>query len=891
MIRESRDLDKISSEYSSALKVLNPRLVNRLYKTYKEKLNIAKNPDRYHHRHEDVFDYYNDNDYDNKDVYPRRNEEEEEEEKDRRESKQYNHNRMTTNQQQGRAWVSKSGASPVIKQQQQQRSNSSDAWAHSGRMSRDISSFNDPTDVMNNDVAIAVTKHNSSYGNNKDQQQDEVQRQRRNYDNDDDDDSGKDDVVKTRNTYPAALEFNIIDEDNNNPDKVHPVVKIQRHTSVRTIAVHKDRPDDQGKSDMNQPELTSSASIDLPLSNKHTTLSNRSSTIAGLNMQSLQASTVMSSTAISTDSLGAAIAPLTIDIDVRRQGKGIHGSSTTTPAYGTTHNQAQPLSISLKQQHQQQQQQQHQSIIGRTDPSRSNVDNHLESSTEDFSVPKMTSKDLYGSAHRTDDVPRRDNISYDESMMMASPNHLSRSMLISGLEGNMQGVHQPLSHQSATSSSDHMKIDDDDDGSIQQIVIKKEDIVVRKSDMVFLEDYDDEDDEYDEYDPYQLDSTRSKSKNFNNFSYIDHDSTEIDTSTSFRIELPSENVGDKSGGKQSIHSSSLYIDLNINSNARRDNRRDVADIRDEAPRINKFKQINSSSNSSSRSQFTSNMLSPYREHNNNNNNNYSNYSIDDLEEKGLPNNYNDNNNDNSDSLLFSPMSDNNMKVGSRNNTFRLKDDNSTFGDYDDDEVLFGTTRLSGGKQDYNSSSQMMIMEEELGNTFQLISPPTTSDLGTSGPFERDSLGLTIATNPSSSSTDSNLQSVRPNHRGRSSFSPVAELSMEHTRTTCTEDDESIPPPTYDSVISMKGSRSKQQQTTSSDRMGGVEESNLFIDLSDTAESMPVAIAADALVWCSGKASLEAIELATAIEVFVSTIKLEPVIVELIPEVSLFFFSV
>jgi hypothetical protein len=288
------------------------------------------------------------------------------------------------------------------------------------------------------------------------------------------------------------------------------------------------------------------------------------------------------------------------------------------------------------------------------------------------------------------------------------------------------------------------------------------------------------------------------------------------------------------------------------------------------------------------------MLSPYQEHSNYKNN-YSNYSIDDLEEKGLPNNYNDNNNDNndnSDSLLFSPMSDNNMKVGSRNNTFRLKDDNSTFGDYDDDEVLFGTTRLSGGKQDYNSSSQMMIMEEELGNTFQLISPPMTTDLDTSGPFERDSLGLTIATNPSSSSTDSNLQSMKPNHRGRSSFSPVAELSMEHTRTTCTEDDESIPPPTYDSVISMKGSRSKQQQQmTSSDRMGGVEESNLFIDLSDTAESIPAAIAADALVWCSGKASLEAIELATAIEVFVSTIKLEPVIVELIPEVSLFFFSV
>jgi hypothetical protein len=68
-------------------------------------------------------------------------------------------------------------------------------------------------------------------------------------------------------------------------------------------------------------------------------------------------------------------------------------------------------------------------------------------------------------------------------------------------------------------------------------------------------------------------------------------------------------------------------------------------------------------------------------------------------------------------------------------------------------------------------------------------------------------------------------------------------------------------------------------------MGGGEESNLFIDLSDTAESM-AAVATDALVWCSGKASLEAIELATAIEVFVSTIKLEPVIVELIPEVSL-----
>ena len=867
MIRESRDLDKISSEYSSALKVLNPRLVNRLYKTYKEKLNIAKNPGRYHHRHEDVFDYYND--YDNKDAYPRRNEEEEEE-KYRRESKQYNHNhRMTNNQQQGRAWVSQSGAPPVIKQkQQQQRSNSSDAWANSGSSSRGISSFNDPTDVMNNDVAVAVTKHNSSYGNNKDQKQDEVQRQRSDYDNNDDD-SGEDDTVKTRNTYPAALESKIIDEDY----KVQQVVKLQRHTSVRTIAVHKDRLDDQGKLDMNQPELTSSASIDLPLSNKHTALSNRSSTIAGLNMHSLQASTVMSSTAISTDSLAAAIAPLTIDIDVRRQVKGIHVSSTTTPASETIHNQVQPFSISLKQQQQQQQpqQQQHQSIIGRTDPSRSNIDNHLESSTEDFpvTVPKKTSKGLYDSAHRTDDVPRRD-YSYDESMMMASPNHLSRSMLISGLEGNMQGVHQPLSHQSATSSSDHMK-SDDDDGSIHQTVIKKEDIVVRKSDMVFLEDYDDEDDEYDEYDPYQLDSTRSKSKNFNNFSNIDHDSTEIDTSSSFRIELPSENiVGDKSGGKQSsIHSPSLYIDLNINSNTRRDNRWDVNDIREEAPKINKFKQINSSS-SSSRSQFTSNMLSPYREHNNNN-------SIDDLEEKG-------------DSLLFSPMSDNNMKVGSRNNTFRLKDNNTTYGDYDDDEVLFGTTRVSGGKQDYNSSSQMMIMEEELGNTFQLISSPMASDLlGTSGPFERDSLGLTIATNPSSSSTDSNLQSVRPYNRGRSSFSPVAELSMEHTRTTCTEDDESIPPPTYDSLISMKGSRSKQQQQqASSDRMGGgVEESNLFIDLSDTAESMP-AIAADALVWCSGKASLEAIELATAIEVFVSTIKLEPVIVELIPEVSLSF---
>ena len=56
LLRESKELDGITTEYTSALKVLNPKLVSRLYHTYQDKLHIAKDPNYYQKKYRTKYD-------------------------------------------------------------------------------------------------------------------------------------------------------------------------------------------------------------------------------------------------------------------------------------------------------------------------------------------------------------------------------------------------------------------------------------------------------------------------------------------------------------------------------------------------------------------------------------------------------------------------------------------------------------------------------------------------------------------------------------------------------------------------------------------------------------------------------------------------------------------
>lgn len=176
---------------------------------------------------------------------------------------------------------------------------------------------------------------------------------------------------------------------------------------------------------------------------------------------------------------------------------------------------------------------------------------------------------------------------------------------------------------------------------------------------------------------------------------------------------------------------------------------------------------------------------------------------------------------------------------------------------DDDDVLMGTTKLSstGRGGDFN-------------NTFQ--------SRGTAGSdrYEQDSLGGTFNSNPSSNPTRSKV----------ASFSPMAEIAG-GAEGEEEEEEESIPPPTYDSMIgtgntedSLRASNSQLQQSH--------EEVSSYFEVSADASTHPhlldmhniqteaEAAGISAPGWQVGRAPVDAIELATAFDVFVSAVRLD-----------------
>lgn len=191
---------------------------------------------------------------------------------------------------------------------------------------------------------------------------------------------------------------------------------------------------------------------------------------------------------------------------------------------------------------------------------------------------------------------------------------------------------------------------------------------------------------------------------------------------------------------------------------------------------------------------------------------------------------------------------------------------------DDDDVLMGTTKLSStGRGDFT-------------NTFQ-----SRATLGGSDRYEQDSLGGTFASNPNSNPTRGNV----------ASFSPMAEIAGGAEGEE--EEEESIPPPTYDSMIgtgntddSLRASNSQLQQSQLSH-----EEVSSYFEVSADASTHPhlldihnvqteaEAAGIKAPGWQVGRAPVDAIELATAFDVFVSAVRLDAQHARIYSEVKLF----
>ena len=188
---------------------------------------------------------------------------------------------------------------------------------------------------------------------------------------------------------------------------------------------------------------------------------------------------------------------------------------------------------------------------------------------------------------------------------------------------------------------------------------------------------------------------------------------------------------------------------------------------------------------------------------------------------------------------------------------------------DDDDVLMGTTKLSSGTRDFGNFS----------NTFQ--SRGTASDR-----FEQDSLGGTFNSNPSTTG-----------NKG-TTFSPMTAPTGGAEEE---EEEESIPPPTYDSMIGTgntedsNASRSQLQQSQ--------DEVSSYFEVSADAPSAHVphhlhmhavqteaeAAGTVAPTWKLGRAPVDAIELATAFDMFVSAVQLDSQHTRIYSEVRLVLF--
>lgn len=183
---------------------------------------------------------------------------------------------------------------------------------------------------------------------------------------------------------------------------------------------------------------------------------------------------------------------------------------------------------------------------------------------------------------------------------------------------------------------------------------------------------------------------------------------------------------------------------------------------------------------------------------------------------------------------------------------------------DDDDVLMGTTKLSS------------TTARDFNNTFQ--SRATGSDR-----FDQDSLGGTFHSTQ---------------NRGKhSSFSPTPDGGVGEEEGE--EEEESIPPPTYDSMIgtgntedSMRASTSILQHSRSLD-----QDVSSYFELSAEVANHPQhldihniqteaeAAGIKAPQWKLGRAPVDAIELAAAFDVFVSAVRLDAQHARIYSEVS------
>lgn len=213
-------------------------------------------------------------------------------------------------------------------------------------------------------------------------------------------------------------------------------------------------------------------------------------------------------------------------------------------------------------------------------------------------------------------------------------------------------------------------------------------------------------------------------------------------------------------------------------------------------------------------------------------------------------------------------------------------------DDEEDDVLMGTTRIAfGGTDDFNatSSSVRTGMRPGLGSTL-----PNT------GEFSRDSLGSgprstsggnTPVLGPGASATPTNL-ATRGQARKPSPFSPVQEHgSAQDASLETEEEDESIPPPTYDSLLGTGsngggGGGSAAEDSSLRDSVLGSFTAASFAE--EGSEHMhnvaPEFADADRPQWSLGRAAMESIEMAAALEVYVTAVRLESHHARIYPQV-------
>lgn len=205
-------------------------------------------------------------------------------------------------------------------------------------------------------------------------------------------------------------------------------------------------------------------------------------------------------------------------------------------------------------------------------------------------------------------------------------------------------------------------------------------------------------------------------------------------------------------------------------------------------------------------------------------------------------------------------------------------------DDDEDDVLMGTTKISFGNTAGGGSHNFTRTGTGTGSGLGSHNNPT-------GQFEKDSLGGTGY----SSHHDS---------RKASNFSPqFGSGGGGVERDQDTEEEDSIPPPTYDSIIGGTGGTGgteesynnlRASQASQSEDVSSYFDSSAAVDADASAPHIhAVESAVSALkgpAWQLGRAQVDAVELARALDVFVSAVRLDAQHARIYSEVSNFWIG-